>query len=164
MKKTFIILNCFIVTLFMIGCAKKINLKQYNCVLYNNVNESFTKSFLEQHITYGSYYNDILYNDTNLPQDYIIVIDSQNKADEIFNNLPFEIDFNEQNAIIYIYTANYALPCKLTGIEVTQDNCQLYVKQSTGPIGTGTVTSPWTRILIITMDKTSVTNYNIVFE
>lgn len=158
------ILICILLSIFifLIGCEKNMIVK-YNTKLYYNITESFRNVFVKEHITNGAFYENILYDDENIPKDYMILVKSENDAINIFNEIPFEIDFKKQNVIIYIYTTNYnSVKVKLTKVGLDNNVCTIYIKEKLGGIGTGSATRPTTKFIVVTLDKIDQYSYNFI--
>lgn len=99
------------------GCENSM-INKYNVKLYDNITESFSNTFVREHITYGAYFEDIVYDDEKISKDYTISVNSQVEAMNVFDEIPFEINFEKQNIIIYIYTTKYnSARVELTGSE-----------------------------------------------
>lgn len=161
MKKIIVFLICIILLLCLQGCGKH----KYNCVLYDNISDNIKYDFKEKHITRFAYFNRIPYNDISYPKNYTLVIENSEKLNEIFNNVPFEINFDKQIAVLYVYTTNYAASsCKLKKVKIIDNKCDIYVKENLGPKGTGSASIPTTRFIIITLDKINECNYNFIIK
>ena len=161
MKKLIMLFICIILIVSLLSCTKN----KYHFTLYDNINDNIKYDFKEKHITRFAYFNLIPYNDMSYPKDYTLVIETNEKLNEIFNNVPFEINFDKQIAVLYVYTTNYAASsCKLKKVKIIDNKCDIYVKENLGPKGTGSASIPTTRFIIITLDKINECNYNFIIK
>lgn len=161
MKKLIMLFICIILIVSLLSCTKN----KYHFTLYDNINDNIKYDFKEKHITRFAYFNRIPYNDISYPKDYTLVIETNEKLNDIFNNVPFEINFDKQIAVLYVYTTNYAASsCKLKKVKIIDNKCDIYVKENLGPKGTGSASIPTTRFIIITLDKINECNYNFIIK
>ena len=120
MKKLIMLFICIILMVSLLSCTKN----KYHFTLYDNINGNIKYDFKEKHITRFACFNRIPYNDISYPKDYTLIIETNEKLNEIFNNVPFEINFDKQIAILYVYTTNYAASsCKLKKVKIIDNKC-----------------------------------------
>ncbi len=165
MKKIIMILFVIINIICIAGCDnfKKIDDK-YNSKLYYNFNSSLKEVFIEHHITNGSHHKYTVFEDDNIPEEYIILLKSEKDAADIFKEIPFEIDFGKQNAVMYIYTTNYnGAEIILNGVKLENNTCNIYVKEKL-IMGTGSASVPTTKFLVVTLDKINDCTYNFKIQ
>lgn len=161
MKK--LLLMCFmLVSVLLMGCENSM-INKYNVKLYDNITESFSNTFVKEHITYGAYFEDIVYDDEKISKDYTISVNSQVEAMNVFDEIPFEINFEKQNIIIYIYTTKYSSArVELTKVVLDNNIFNLYIKENIGGIGTGSATIPTTKFIVVIADKIDQCHYNFI--
>lgn len=161
MKKLIMLFICIILMVSLLSCTKN----KYHFTLYDNINDNIKYDFKEKHITRFACFNRIPYNDISYPKDYTLIIETNEKLNEIFNNVPFEINFDKQIAVLYVYTTNYAASsCELEKVKIIDNKCDIYVKENLGPKGTGSASIPTTRFIIITLNKINECNYNFIIK
>ena len=77
--------------------------------------------------------------------------------------LIFEINFEKQNIIIYIYTTKYnSARVELTKVVLDNNIFNLYIKENIGGIGTGSATIPTTKFIVVIADKIDQCHYNFI--
>lgn len=124
-KKVFILV-VVIITCFCILASCSV--KRYNATIYNAVEKSFRKEFLSSHITRGCIYGSDREVITeaesyNAPEYYIYIAKTREHAEEIFYELPFETNFDEQMLIIYIFTSMSVRPYEVKKYRAATANC-----------------------------------------
>lgn len=151
LKLILVLVTCFCV---LTACS----VKRYNATIYNDTKNSLRKEFLAYNMTRGSYYqNDngeiVKAVDSDLPGDYTYVVKTKEHAEEIFYELPFETNFDEQMLIIYIFTDLYNRPYEIKKISCRHGELRIDVELQSVPFGVLDGVAPYQRVIIIQMDK-----------
>lgn len=164
MKKVFSMFFASILMFILVGCKNKM-IDKYNVTLYSDINNSLNNTFVKEHITKGSHYEGVLYDDENISKEYTILVNSQVEANNIFTEIPFIIDFEKQNILIYIFTTNYySAKVEITNAKLDNNIFSFYIKERLGGIGTGSATIPTTRFIVLIIDKIENCNYSFIIK
>ncbi len=114
MKKfgKFIIL--FLILIFCVGTLCACNgISKYGAKMYDKGKSWIKEDFLKENKTYGAYYDNgysvgsesyIGYYDNESPRTRDFFIDSKEKLDEIFNEFPEAVNFDEEIIILHTFT------------------------------------------------------------
>lgn len=147
LKIYFIIIIMFVFMFFLAGCAKA----KYNVTIVDN-DYTFKQGILENYKTYGSFdeKNNNYINDKSVPEEYTLVIKTQNELNEMFSVFP-NVNFEKEMVIVYIYTGIYNAKRKITDVEYEEKELSIEFDYKL-KMGTGSASIPMQRVLIIKMN------------
>ena len=74
----------------------------YTSKIYDNAQKWIKKDVLESNMTKAPDAED-----SDLPKEICRLIDSREKSDEYFSDLPVDVDFSKEKMILYFYTSQY---------------------------------------------------------
>jgi hypothetical protein len=123
----------------------------------------FKEGFLEANRTYGAYYRNEdsvdwttrwKYDETS-PKFRTFIITEKARLDEIFSVYP-EIDFEKEMVVMYAYTSMYGRARIITSITLDNKNLKIEFKISEGKPGYADASMPFTRFLVLRMDKLDI--------
>lgn len=164
MKKIMIRL-IILVSFILVGCDNTIHFNNlYSATLYDNVNHSMNEDFFNKHITEDSKEADWNYLEMDLPKNYTILIENQDRMKEIFIDNSFEIEFDSQVGILYIFTCQYVHTCKLASTIINDDTLDVKLKMVFPSGATGSVCVSYTRCMLVIMNKVEVDSIVINIE
>lgn len=162
MKKIAIIILNIVFALCVVGCSCKIS--KYKAEILNCKNEIFNEDFLNNNRVKGYYPNpDYIegeYNtnknikDNDSPKSRTFVIDTESKYNDIFTTKPFDIDFNKQMIILYIFSSDTTTNYILKNIEIKDKILKIKIKLENTNVDAGCILHQ--RCIVIKMNKVEI--------
>ena len=121
----------------------------YTSKIYDNAQKWIKKDVLE----------------SNMTKAICRLIDSREKSDEYFSDLPVDVDFSKEKMILYFYTSQYmGRSYKINKMDEMGNTLYLYIKPEHKDVGSGDASVPAQRCLLVVTNKTNVKNVNVVLE
>lgn len=132
----------------------------YTSKIYDNAQKWIQKDVLESNMTKAPDAED-----SDLPKEICRLIDSREKSDEYFSDLPVDVDFSKEKMILYFYTSQYmGRSYKINKMDEMGNTLYLYIKPEHKDVGSGDASVPAQRCLLVVTNKTNVKNVNVVLE
>lgn len=141
---------------------------------YNDVHRLMKKDFLAQNITLGVYYDVDVYDsvidewvkkpqrDTTSPETRDIIVDSEEKFSEIFNEFPVNINFEKEILVIHMFTVINGRPALLNKTVLKNGNLKVYFKIKPARPGVKDTSAPGTKAIAVKIKKTELNSIEFI--
>ena len=147
MKKIIIIIFCLLIVI-LASCNKN---KNYHATFVRD-GYAFDDEYIFSHNTYGACSDETTYLDENIPKEIYVIIDNDQKLNEVFNSFP-SVDFEKEMILLYAFTTtnntNYYIDSvnyHSSILEINYGQKKQYGRKKPNAL------PPYTRWLIVKMD------------
>lgn len=160
MKKVLLVF-ILLLNFVLISCRSN----HYNVLIDNDAKSFFKDEFLDENRVKGIYYKneegEYDYWDEG-PNNILIVVYNKETLNEITNNYNKEIDFEKKVVLIYIFNDIYpSRDYYYRSSNLTENKLSIDIKIKSAKRGIGDASSPYQRVLLITLDKIDGIEYEV---
>ena len=143
---------------------------------YNDVDDFMKKDFLEQNRTYDVAYEIDVYDsdidewvkkaqyDKTSPETRDIIVDSEEKFSEIFNEFPTNINFETEMLVVHMFTVTNGRPALLNKTVLKNGNLKVYFKIKPGRPGVNDTTMPGQKAIAVKIKKTELNSIEFILQ
>ncbi|MDE5600875.1 MAG: hypothetical protein K2J16_00050 [Clostridia bacterium] len=141
---------------------------------YNDVHRLMKEDFLKQNRTYGVAYDVDAYDsvidewvkktqyDKTSPKTRDIIVDSEDKFSEVFNEFPVTINFEKEMLVIHMFTVINGRPALLNKTVLKNGNLKVYFKIKPARPGYNDTTMPGQKAIAVKIKKTELNSIEFI--